>query len=193
MEQDEMKLAWKELNEKILASTLANKETLAYILKSRRRSAWQKLVATDKSASIFLFLFAIGMIYYSVFVNNGALLVSIQTIIIVLVANTLNIISYLKLSKMKLDESVSVLYKQVSSYKKLTVWSYLICYVLVFIFVVSLLFTYPLSHFVKVSMLLLIPVGIATDCFIFHWSSNQIRTLIDTTKELKELNKSDSV
>ncbi|MDR2039506.1 MAG: hypothetical protein LBQ60_16405 [Bacteroidales bacterium] len=189
MEQDEMKLAWKELNEKMSASTLANKETLAYILKSRRRTTWQRLVAADKSTSIFLLLFAVGMIYYSVFVIHGAPLISIQVVILLLVASTLNIISYLKLTKMKLDESVPILYRQVSSYKKLTVWSYLICYVLVFILVVSLLFAYPLSHFAKVLMLLLIPVGIAIDCFIFHWSSNHIHTLVDTTKELKELNK----
>lgn len=184
-----MKLAWKELNEKMSASTLANKETLAYILKSRRRTTWQRLVAADKSTSIFLLLFAVGMIYYSVFVIHGAPLISIQVVILLLVASTLNIISYLKLTKMKLDESVPILYRQVSSYKKLTVWSYLICYVLVFILVVSLLFAYPLSHFAKVLMLLLIPVGIAIDCFIFHWSSNHIHTLVDTTKELKELNK----
>ncbi|MDH6533749.1 hypothetical protein D0T51_01955 [Parabacteroides sp. 52] len=189
MEQDEMKLAWKELNEKITASTFANKETLAYILKTRRMTAWQRLVRADKSASIFLFLFAIGMIYYSVFVNNGALWVRVQVVILLLVASGLNIISYLKLTKMKLDESVPVLYKQVSSYKKLTVWSYLICYVLVFILVVSLLLVYPLPHFSKVLIFLIIPVGVAIDCFIFHWSSNHIHTLVDTTKELKELNK----
>ena len=189
MEQDEMKLAWKELNEKITASIFANKETLAYILKTRRMTAWQRLVRADKSASIFLFLFAIGMVYYSVCVNNGALLVRIQAVILLLVASGLNIVSYLKLTKMKLDESVPILYKQVSSYKRLTVWSYLICYVLVIIFVASLLLVYPLPHFSKVLIFLIIPVGVAIDCFIFHWSSNHIHTLVDTTKELKELNK----
>ncbi|MDL2305085.1 hypothetical protein LJC72_07070 [Bacteroides sp. OttesenSCG-928-D19] len=189
MEQDEMKLAWKELNEKIMASTFANKETLAYILKTRRMTAWQRLVRAEKSVSIFLFLFAIGMIYYSVFVHNGALLVKIQVVILLLVASGLNIISYLKLTKMKLDESVPILYKQVSSYKRLTVWSYLICYVLVFILIVSSLLVYPLPHFSKVLLFLIIPVGIAIDCFIFNWSSNHIHTLVDTTKELKELNK----
>lgn len=184
-----MKLAWKELNEKIMASTFANKETLAYILKTRRMTAWQRLVRAEKSVSIFLFLFAIGMIYYSVFVHNGALLVKIQVVILLLVASGLNIISYLKLTKMKLDESVPILYKQVSSYKRLTVWSYLICYVLVFILIVSSLLVYPLPHFSKVLLFLIIPVGIAIDCFIFNWSSNHIHTLVDTTKELKELNK----
>ena len=188
MEQDEMKLVWKELNEKITASTLANKETLAYILKTRRRTAWQRLVRADKASSTFLFLFAIGVIYYSIFINHGAALIRIQAVAILLVATTLNIISYLKLTKMKLDESVPMLYKQVSSYKKLTVWSYLICYVLVFVFVVSLLLVYPLPHFAKVLMFLIIPVCVAIDCFIFHWSSNHIHTLVDTTKELKELN-----
>jgi hypothetical protein len=189
MEPDEMKLAWKELNEKITASTLANKETLSYILKTRRRAAWQRLVRADKSTSIFLVLFTIGMIYYNIFVNHGAALVRIQAVILLLVASALNIVSYLKLTKMKLDESVPILYKQVSSYKKLTVWSYLICYVLVLIFVVSLLLVYPLPHLAKVLMFLIIPAGIAIDCFIFHWSSNHIHTLVDTTKELKELNK----
>lgn len=189
MEQDEMKLVWKELNEKITASTLANKETLAYILKTRRRTAWQKLVRADKSTSIALFLLTIVLIYYSIFVNNGAVLVRIQVVILLLVASTLNIISYLKLTKIKLDESVPTLYKKVSSYKKLTVWSYLICYILVFILVVSLLLVYPLPHYAKLLMFLIIPIGVGIDCFIFHWSSNHIHTLIHTTKELKELNK----
>lgn len=183
-----MKLVWKELNEKITASTLANKETLAYILKSRRKTAWQRLVRTYKSSSVFFLLFATGMICYIIFVSHGAAFVKIQAVILLLVAGVLNIISYLKLAKMKLDESVPVLYKQASSYKRLMVWSYLLCYVLVFIFIVSLLFVYPLSHFAKVLMCLIIPAGIAVDCFVFHWSSNHIHTLVDTTKELKELN-----
>lgn len=189
MEQDEMKLAWEVLNEKVTESTLANKETLAYILKTQRKTAWQRLVRADKSTSICLILFAIGMIYYSLFVSSGAALVRIQAVILLFVASTLNIISYLKLTKMKLDDPVPMLYKQVSSYKKLTVWSYLICYALVFIFVVSLLFVYPLPHFAKVLIFLIIPIGIGIDCFIFHWSSNHIHTLVDTTKELKELGK----
>ena len=183
-----MKLAWKELNEKITVSALANKETLAYILKSRRRIAWQRLVTTNKSTFIFLLLLTIGMIYYIIFVNTGgSIFVDIQVIVLLLTAGTLNITSYLKLTKMKLDVSVPILYKQVSSYKKLTVWSYLICYVLVFILILSLIFTFSLPYLAKVLMCLIIPAGIATDCFIFHWSLNRIHTLVDTTKELKEL------
>lgn len=189
MEPEEMKLAWKELNERITASTLASKETLAYILKTRRRTAWQRLARADKSTSIFISLFAIGMIYYLIFLNQGSVLLRIQAVIVLLIASALNIVSYLKLIKIKLDESVPILYKQVSSYRRLTIGSYLICYALVFIFVVSLLLVYPLPHLAKILLFLIIPVGIAIDCFIFHWSSNHIHTLIDTTNELKELNK----
>lgn len=189
MEPDEMKLAWKELNEKITTSTLANQETLAYILKTRRKTAWQKLVRAEKSACIFLLLFTVVIIYFSLFANQVAALVAIQAVILLLVACTLNILSYLKLTQMKLDESIPKLYKQVSSYKKLTVWSYLIGYVLTFSFVVSLLLVCPLPYTVKVVMFLMLPVGVAIDYFIFHWSSSNIQTLSETTKELKELNK----
>ncbi len=183
-----MKQAWQELNKKITASTLANKETLAYILKTRRTTALQKLIRADLCSSLFLALFTIGMMIFCCLINNGATWIKIQMIGILLVATTLNIIDYLKLTRMKPDESVTMLYKQVASYMKLTIWSYLICYALVFVFLVSTLLTYPLPHFAKVLLFFIIPAGVAVDCFIFHWSSNHIQTLVDTSKELKELN-----
>lgn len=186
-----MKLVWKELNEKIAVSALASKETFAYILKTRRRTAWQRLARVNKSASVFFLLLSIGIISYGIFTNYGAILVIVQAVILLLVCCVLNVISYLKLTKMKLDEAVPILYKQVSSYKKLTIWSYLICYVLVFIFIVSILLLYPLPHFAKVLMFFIIPIGVAIDCFGLHWFSSHIHTLVDTSKELKELDKSE--
>ena len=42
METDNMKLAWKELNDRINMNALANKKTLSYILNSQHKTAWQK-------------------------------------------------------------------------------------------------------------------------------------------------------
>lgn len=189
MEQDEIKLAWEKLNEKISASSLANKKTLAYLLGNRRRTAFQKLVSADKFASLFFFLLTIAFSFILLRENNGLMLIKIQVIGMMLIFGVLNFISYRKLVKMNLDESVLVLYRKISSYKKFTIWIYLISYVLVFIFIFSFAFSYPLPYFVKVLIGLATPVCIAIDYWIFHWSSNHMHTLIDTTKELNELNK----
>lgn len=191
MEQDEIKLAWKELNDKINASSLANKETLAYILKTRRKTTLQRMIIADKSSIVFIGLLTLVVICFFLFAKKdvATLLLRTEAIILLLVTCILNIICYFRLIKIKLDESVSVFYKKVSSYKKSLVWIYLVVYVLVFIFIGSLLFTYPHASLMKTLLAIIMPAAIALDCFLFHWSSNHIKTLIETTKELKELNK----
>lgn len=186
MEQDEMRLAWKELNEKLNASSLANKKTLEYILASRRKTAWQKLLSADRSASIFLFLTTLVISYFLLSNNHVFPFIKMQVITLLIVSTVFNVASYLKLRKMKLNGAVLSLYKQVASYKKITVWAYLVPYVLTIALVCSLLFGYPLPYGVKVFIALMIPICIAIDCLIYHWSANQIRALIDTTQELNQ-------
>lgn len=186
MKQDEIKSAWKELNDKISASSLANKKTLEYILKSQRKTAWQKLVSADRAASLFFLLITITISYLLLRENNGFILLKAQAIILLAVASTANIASYSILAKMNLSGAALLLYKQVASYKKLMIWTYLICYVLAIIFIVSFSYSYPLPPIVKILSYIALPVCVAIDYFLFHWSSNHIRTLIDTTKELNK-------
>ena len=190
MEQDEMKLAWRKLNETVGTHLFADRTTLAYILERRRKTALGKLLLADKIASLFFFLFAIALSCVLLSGDKGFLLLKIQAIGIVFVAAVFNLSSYRKLLKMRLDESVLMLHKKVSSYKKIVVWAYLITYVLVAVFLISFSLIYPLPYWVKVSIILLLPICVAIDYYLFHWSSNQISTLIDTSKELEDLNQS---
>lgn len=187
METDNIKLAWKELNERINANELANKKTLAYILNDKRRTAWQRLILADKSATLGFFFFAIVLSYLLFRENNGFLLIKVQVVSLLFVVTILNYISFLKLSQMNFNGSVLVLCKQVSFYKKLTVWSYIISYIGVIVFGISFLLCYPQPQLVLKLVFLIVPICIIIDYFIFHWSSNLIHTLVDTTKELKEL------
>lgn len=187
MEQNEdLKLAWKKLNEKINANTSVNKKTIEHILDSQRKTAYQKLLSADRSASLFLFLTTIIISYILLSNNRGFLFIKIQVITLCAVATLFNVISYLKLVKIDFNESVLLLYKQVTSYKRLTVWGYIIPYILTITLTCSLLFGYPLPYGVKVFLILMLPICVAIDCFIYHWSANQIRTLVDTTKELDQ-------
>lgn len=187
MEQDEIKLAWKELNEKISANSLANKKTLEYILENQRKTAWQKLVSADKAASLFFLLITITISYLLLRENNGFILIKAQVIFLLVISTIANIASYSILTKMNLSGATLLLFKQVSSYKRLLVWTYLICYILVFVFIISFSYYYPLPYPVKILGYIALPVCIAIDCFLYHWSSNHIRTLINTTKELNHL------
>lgn len=187
METDNMKLAWKELNEKINANELANKKTLAYILNDKRKTACQKLILADKSAALGFFLIAIVISYLLFRENNGFLLIKVQAVSTLLIASILNCILFIKLSRIDFNSSVLVLYKQVSFYKQFTVWSYIICYIVAIVFGISFLICYPQPQLVLKLILLILPVCTIIDYFIFHWSSNLINTLIDTTNELKEL------
>lgn len=190
METDNMKLAWKELNDRINMNALANKKTLSYILNSQRKTAWQKLILADKSAVLFLFLMGVVMSYL-LFIreNHEAMLLKVHVIGIIVIVFIFNCICLFKLSRISWDGSVLDLCKQVSSYKRLTGWIYVISYVWVIVFIISFLIVYSPSLWVVTLISLILPVCIIIDYFIFRRTFNLARTLIDTTKELKELEK----
>lgn len=190
METDNMKLAWKELNDKINMNALANKKTLSYILNSQRKTAWQKLILADKSAVLFLFLMGVVMSYL-LFIreNHEAMLLKVHVIGIIVIVFIFNCICLFKLSRISWDGSVLDLCKQVSSYKRLTGWIYVISYVWVIVFIISFLIVYSPSLWVVTLISLILLVCIIIDYFIFRRTFNLARTLIDTTKELKELEK----
>ena len=190
METDNMKLAWKELNDRINMNALANKKTLSYILNSQRKTAWQKLILADKSAVLFLFLMGVVMSYL-LFIreNHEAMLLKVHVIGIIVIVFIFNWICLFKLSRISWDGSVLDLCKQVSSYKRLTGWIYVISYVWVIVFIISFLIVYSPSLWVVTLISLILPVCIIIDYFIFRRTFNLARTLIDTTKELKELEK----
>ena len=190
METDNMKLAWKELNDRINMNALANKKTLSYILNSQRKTAWQKLILADKSAVLFLFLMGVVMSYL-LFIreNHEAMLLKVHVIGIIVIVFIFNCICLFKLSRISWDGSVLDLCKQVSSYERLTGWIYVISYVWVIVFIISFLIVYSPSLWVVTLISLILPVCIIIDYFIFRRTFNLARTLIDTTKELKELEK----
>ena len=190
METDNMKLAWKELNDRINMNALANKKTLSYILNSQRKTAWQKLILADKSAVLFLFLMGVVMSYL-LFIreNHEAMLLKVHVIGIIVIVFIFNCICLFKLSRISWDGSVLDLCKQVSSYKRLTGWIYVISYVWVIVFIISFLIVYSPSLWVVTLISLILPVCIIINYFIFRRTFNLARTLIDTTKELKELEK----
>jgi len=187
METDNIKLAWKELNEKINVNELANKKTLAYILNDKRKTAWQRLILTDKLATLgFLFLtIALGYLLFRE--NYGSLIINVQAVSLMFIVTIFNFVSFLKISQLDFNSSVLVLYRQVSFYKRLTVWAYIVSYVLAIVFGISLFLCYPQPQWAVKLILLILPVCIIIDYAIFHRSSNLIHTLVETTKELKEL------
>ena len=189
METDNMKLAWKELNDRINMNALANKKTLSYILNSQRKTAWQKLILADKSAVLFLFLMGVVMSYL-LFIreNHEAMLLKVHVIGIIVIVFIFNCICLFKLSRISWDGSVLDLCKQVSPYKRLTGWIYVISYGWVIV-LISFLIVYSPSLWVVTLISLILPVCIIIDYFIFRRTFNLARTLIDTTKELKELEK----
>lgn len=188
MEQDDIKLIWRELNEKINSSEIASKKTLSYILENKRKSVYQRLVSADLAASIgfLVFAFTLG---YTLFMENSAYpLLAIEAIIILLTASIFNYFCYRKLSKLNLDGDLISLCRRVTSYKQLVVWTYFVIYAMVLIFSISFLLIFPQTRLVKILLSLIFPVCVVIDCLIYRWSSSQIHTLTDTSKELKELN-----
>lgn len=187
METDNIKLAWKELNEKINVNELANKKTLAYILNDKRKTAWQRLILTDKLATLG-FLFLTIVLGYLLFRENyGSLIINVQAVSLMFIVTIFNFVSFLKISQLDFNSSVLVLYRQVSFYKRLTVWAYIVSYVLAIVFGISLILCYPQPQWAVKLILLILPICIIIDYAIFHRSSNLIHTLVETTKELKEL------
>lgn len=188
MEQENMKSAWKALNEKIDANHLATKNALARILESRRKTALQKMVSVNKF-SLFLIFLVTGVAVYVFFIagNPTPLFIVVQLMLILFISAVFNLISFRTLSKMNLSRDVITLYRQISSNKRLTVWVYIIVYLLVFSMAFSFILVYPQVHILKAVFAVTIAVALVSDFFIYRWWSGQIRTLIDTSRELKEL------
>lgn len=188
MEQNEILSAWKELNEKINTNSLVNKDVLKNILENRRKTALQKLIIADRTGMIFFFLLTIGIGSYLFLESNQFIVLNIQAVALLLISAMMNAISYFKLMKVSFDDAILVLYRKIASYKKVTLWNYLISYILVTIFIVSFLYSYPWARAIKISLILIISACVAIDCFLYHWTSTKLTSMIETTKELKELN-----
>lgn len=188
MEQNEILSAWKELNEKINTNSLVNKDVLKNILENRRKTALQKLIIADRTGMIFFFLLTIGIGSYLFLESNQFIVLNIQAVALLLISAMMNAISYFKLMKVSFDDAILVLYRKIASYKKVTLWNYLISYILVTIFIISFLYSFPWARAIKISLILIMPVCVVIDCFLYHWTSTKLTSMIETTKELKELN-----
>ena len=187
MEQDTIKLVWKEMNERINSSEIASKKTLEYILKNQRRTSLQKLLVADKASFLFFLVFTLILSFLLLREDNGYWFLNIQAILLLLIATFINFLSFRKLSQINFDEPVPVLYKQVSDYKRIVAWGYIIPYILVAIFIISFNISFPMPRCVRILTTLLLPLCIVIDYLIYQWSFRQIHKLTDTTKELKEL------
>lgn len=101
-------------------------------------------------------------------------------------ATVLNIIALCLLHRMNFSLPVVTLFQHVVNYRKLTVFIYVLIYVLAAVMIITLLLTTS-SSLVKILLLIIVPLGVCIDFFFFNWTMRQLNTLIEMTKELKTL------
>lgn len=178
--------AWKDLSQKLSQQEIANRKTLNSILENNRKSSFQKLLIVDRVGCLGISIMSIIMIYIILFCNTATLILRIEGVAILLSASIFNILGYLKLRSINFEEAVVDIYKKVAYYRQSTIWAYIVCYILVFIFAIHAWFelTFPI---VQYGIPIAIIVGMSLDYIIFHWTMRNIDTLRDMTNELKKL------
>lgn len=186
MEQKDIFEAWKTLNDKLNEKELANTKTLIFILESKRKSALQNLMIMDKIATAFMLIISIVIVCYLFSHSVESLLIKIEATVMLVSATVLNMIALCLLRKMNFSLPVVTLFQHVVNYRKLTVFIYVLIYVLAVIMIITLLLTTS-SGLVKTLLLIIVPLGVCIDFFLFNWTMRQLNILIEMTKEMKTL------
>lgn len=185
MEQNEMFLAWKEMSDKLSEQEISNKKVLVSILENNRKSSFQRLLTVDRGGCWFI---CVTAIIVSCLIINArfSLPIKIEVVALMVTASVFNVISYLKLRNVNFEEPITCIFRKVASYRKTTIWAYIVCYILVFIFAINAWFDLP-SPIAKIGIALGMVGGMFLDYIIFHWSMRNINAMRDMTKELNFL------
>jgi len=185
MELEDLKKAWEELNSRVTRNELTNQRILTEMLMQRRESVTQYFSRWKRISIIFTVLIWI-IVPSLIYIRNIAFVPSSLLLIVMSVSTILTFIGQAKWRKILRWENAGMeqQIRYVLEYKIFMRLNYIIIYVLVFPVIIYSYCMYP--HF-RVIMIIAILIGFLLDVFTYHTTSDKLKELSASIRELEEL------
>lgn len=186
MNLEEMQQAWKELNERVARNEILHREEVKRILNTRKESQLEKLMRLEKTGLLTIVALCLFCIYAWTTFPSYHLPTNITAAILLAGSLVLQAGRLRQLTSMKRAENLEVQIRYALRYKAAYNRTYLILYPIIILFTI-MLFTNFHTLFNRTLILLLLAAGVVADYFIFHYTHERVKQMIEANRELKQI------
>lgn len=186
MNLEEMQQAWKELNERVARNEILHREEVKRILNTRKESQLEKLMRLEKTGLLTIVALCLFCIYAWTTFPGYHLPTNITAAILLAGSLVLQAGRLRQLTSMKQAENLEVQIRYALRYKAAYNRTYLILYPIIILFAVMLVVNFH-TLFNRTLILLLLAAGVVADYFIFHYTHERVKQMIEANRELKQI------
>lgn len=186
MNLEEMQQAWKELNERVARNEILHREEVKRILNTRKESQLEKLMRLEKTGLLTIVALCLFCIYAWTTFPGYHLPTNITAAILLVGSLVLQADRLHQLTSMKRAENLEVQIRYALRYKAAYNRTYLILYPIIILFAVMLVVNFH-TLFNRTLILLLLAAGVVADYFIFHYTHERVKQMIEANRELKQI------
>ena len=186
MNLEEMQQAWKELNERVARNEILHREEVKRILNTRKENQLEKLMRLEKTGLLTIVVLCLFCIYAWTTFPGYHLATNITAAILLAGSLVLQAGRLHQLTSMKRAENLEVQIRYALRYKAAYNRTYLILYPIIILFTI-MLFTNFHTLFNCTLILLLLAAGVVADYFIFHYTHERVKQMIEANHELKQI------
>lgn len=186
MNLEEMQQAWKELNERVARNEILHREEVKRILNTRKESQLEKLMRLEKTGLLTIVALCLFCIYAWTTFPGYHLPTNITAAILLVGSLVLQAGRLHQLTSMKRAENLEVQIRYALRYKAAYNRTYLILYPIIILFAIMLVVNFH-TLFNRTLILLLLAVCLIADYFIFHYTHERVKQMIEANRELKQI------
>ena len=186
MNLEEMQQAWKELNERVARNEILHREEVKRILNTRKESQLEKLMRLEKTGLLTIVALCLFCIYAWTTFPGYHLPTNITAAILLVGSLVLQAGRLHQLTSMKRAENLEVQIRYALRYKAAYNRTYLILYPIIILFAIMLVVNFH-TLFNRTLILLLLAAGVVADYFIFHYTHDRVKQMIEANRELKQI------
>lgn len=186
MNLEEMQQAWKELNERVARNEILHREEVKRILNTRKESQLEKLMRLEKTGLLTIVALCLFCIYAWTTFPGYHLPTNITAAILLVGSLVLQAGRLHQLTSMKRAENLEVQIRYALRYKAAYNRTYLILYPIIILFAIMLVVNFH-TLFNRTLILLLLAVCLIADYFIFHYTHDRVKQMIEVNRELKQI------
>ena len=186
MNLEEMQQAWKELNERVARNEILHREEVKRILNTRKESQLEKLMRLEKTGLLTIVALCLFCIYAWATFPSYHLPTNITAAILLAGSLVLQAGRLHQLTSMKRAENLEIQIRYALRYKAAYNRTYLILYPIIIFFTIMLVVNFH-TLFNCTLILLLLAAGVVADYFIFHYTHERMKQMIEANRELKQI------
>lgn len=186
MNLEEMQQAWKELNERVARNEILHREEVKRILNTRKESQLEKLMRLEKTGLLTIVALCLFCIYAWTTFPGYHLPTNITAAILLVGSLVLQAGRLHQLTSMKRAENLEVQIRYALRYKAAYNRTYLILYPIIILFAIMLVVNFH-TLFNRTLILLLLAICLIADYFIFHYTHERVKQMIEANRELKQI------